>query len=954
MRLCNFVLFFVLFIPIGTCGQYTIMGQDRPDIQWRQIKTDRFRIVYDKNFEVEAQRAAALLDYTLTLTGNTLNQPHKRVNILIHNRTAVPNGFVTLAPARMEWYSTPPQDMYGQDWFEQLAIHEGRHWAQINRLQVGKVRLFRYVFGEIGWSVGVAQAHPWFLEGDAVVTETALSNSGRGRLPSFEMGFRTIQLTFHRPYPFRKSVFGAYDDYVPNRYELGYLMVAYNRLKYGPGLWENVLEEIGQNPFPAPFNIGLKRQTGLNREKLYRETFRALDSMWTEKAKGLKYTPYTVSLPLSMTSYTAYRSPQQYEGKIVAIKTGLAHAPQIILFDPSINRENILVRTGIISSDRITIGNGVIYYDEYQSHVRWGYEVYSIIKAYHIKSKRLITLTHKSRYFAPAPSPSGNQLVVVENDTRGQNYLTLLDATNGNVLKRYPTPGNAAVQFPSWASDEKTIVCTLADTSGKSLIVLNVVDGTWQILLTDKNHDISNPVFAQQHIIFKGTYSGIDNIFAIDTASQKVYQLTSARFGAFDPCIDTSAKKLFYCNYDFRGYEIVNVPLTKLAWIPLEAVKNVSLNLADALQQQEPVKFDRSNISYRQYESKPYHRWQQAVNIHSWLPFYLYAPKNSLKSPRIFPGYQIMSQNLLSTLVITGGQGYHNKNLYNRLEINYLTHFPVFQAGIQQGDTVQRIHVQDNDNNIDLRKKEFKFYSGISLPLNLSSGSGIFTVMPSFTYEHTNAYYRAGNLINQGQNTLYVTFNMTGYRRLAPRDFVPRLGLIWDAIMTHPLTGQSYFATQFTTRASLFLPGFMDHHAFNFILAYEDQTNKPYLNSTRLDPPRGYIATWDSIKPFLKSVQQYSVDYYLPVSYSSFTVLRILYFKLFAGSIYLSSAGTFEYQHRLRTYQRNYYASLGYQLFTDFHMFFFPVTFRIGYNYSLLLAKNKIMIEPYLRVNYTF
>jgi len=100
------------------------------------------------------------------------------LKILIHNHTAVPNGFVTLAPARMEWYSTPPQDMYGQDWFEQLAIHEGRHWAQINRLQVGKVRLFRYVFGEIGWSVGVAQAHPWFLEGDAVVTETALPRVG--------------------------------------------------------------------------------------------------------------------------------------------------------------------------------------------------------------------------------------------------------------------------------------------------------------------------------------------------------------------------------------------------------------------------------------------------------------------------------------------------------------------------------------------------------------------------------------------------------------------------------------------------------------------------------------------------------------------------------------------------------------------------------------------------------
>lgn len=953
MRLCIFWLFFVLCVPLDVWGQYTIMGQDRPDIEWRQIKTDKFRIVYDKNFEDEAQRAAALLDYTLTLTGNTLNQPHRRLKILIHNHTAVPNGFVTLAPARMEWYSTPPQDMYGQDWFEQLAIHEGRHWAQINRLQVGKVRLFRYVFGEIGWSVGVAQAHPWFLEGDAVVTETALSASGRGRLPSFEMGFRAIQLTYHRPYPFRKSVFGAYDVYVPNHYELGYLMVAYNRLKYGPELWENVLEEIGQNPFPAPFNIGLKRQTGLNREKLYKETFRALDSMWTEKEKGLKYNYFSVTIPLHPNSYTAYRSPQRYGDKIVAIKNGLDDAPQIILFDPSVNRENILVRTGIVPSDRITLRNGIIYYDEFQSHVRWGNEVYSIIKAYHINSGRLVVLTQKSRYFAPAPSPSGQRLVVVENDTRGQNYLTLLDASNGKVLQRYPTPGNAAVQLPSWAPDENNIVCTMADTAGKSLIVLNTAEGTWRTILTVKNHDLSYPVFARQYIVFRATYSGIDNIYALDTANNKVYQLTSARFGAFDPCVDTSANKLFYCNYDVRGYEVVNVPLNRLTWLPLEEVKNVSLNLADALQQQEPVKFDRSSISYKQYESRPYRRWQHAINIHSWIPFYIYVPKNSLQSPRLFPGYQVLSQNLLSTLVITGGQGYYNKNLYNQLEINYLTHFPVLQAGIQQGDTVQRIHLQNNDN-INLREKEFKFYSGISLPLNFSSGSGIFTVMPSFTYEHTNAYYRAYNLIKQGQNTLYVTFNMTGYRRLAPRDFVPRIGLIWDAVLTHPLTGQSYFATQFTTRASIFLPGLMNHHAFNFILAYENQTNKPNLYSTRLDPPRGYVAIWDSLKPYLKSVQQYSVDYYLPVSYHGFTALRVIYFKLFAGSVFFSTAITREYQSQRQIYQTNYYSAAGYQLFTDFHLFFFPVTFRLGYNYSLQLGKDKVMIEPYLRINYSF
>ncbi|MGC8802241.1 MAG: hypothetical protein ACP5PS_00485, partial [Bacteroidales bacterium] len=475
-------------------------------------------------------------------------------------------------------------------------------------------------------------------------------------------------------------------------------------------------------------------------------------------------------------------------------------------------------------------------------------------------------------------------------------------------------------------------------------------NGTWQIPVTVKKYDISYPVFAQQHIIFRATYSGIDNIYELDTASLKIYQLTSAQFGAFDPCVDTITQKLFYCNYDYRGYEIVSASLTKMAWTPLEEVKDVSLNMADALQMQEPEKFDRKNIRYQPYESTPYRRWQHLINIHSWLPFYLYTPKNSLQSSRIFPGYSIMSQNLLSTVIVTAGQGYYKKNIYNQLEINYLTHFPVLKVGIQQGDTIQRINIP----NPITQKKELKFYAGINLPLNFSSGSRIFTLTPGTTYEYTNAMYSTTNAMKQGQNMLYFTLSTIAYQRMAPKDFVPRLGLLWDIIVTQPITGNSFFANQLSTQAKFYIPGLMEHHAFNFTFGYENQSYKPYRYNTRLDPPRGYVAIWDSLKPYLKSVEQYSVDYYLPLSYGSFTVLKVFYFKLLAGSLFLSTAATDEYQPNSREFWRQYYTSLGYQVFTDFHLFFFPFTFRLGYNYSLLIGRNRMAVEPYFRVNYSF
>ncbi|MCX7987689.1 MAG: hypothetical protein N2662_12200 [Bacteroidales bacterium] len=951
MKVKNLTFLLLFFIPVPLSAQYTLMGQDPPTIEWRQIKTEKFQLIFDKAFEEQAQRTASILDYTLTLTGNTLNQPHRKIKILIHNHNAISNGFVTLAPARMEWYTAPPQDIYAQDWMEQLAIHEGRHWAQINRIQRRNVRFLRYLFGDVGWAIGIAQAHPWFLEGDAVVTETALSSTGRGRLPSFEMGFRTIQLTYHQPYPFRKSVFGAYDTYVPNRYELGYLMVAYNRIKYGPELWENVLEEIAYNPFIAPFNISLKKQTGLNREKLYRQTFQELDSMWTASAQELKYTPYSVIQPLSSESYTAYRSPQTIRGKIVALKTGLDYAPQIVLIDPTKGREQILVRTGILPSERITTANDIIYYDEYQPDARWGNRVYSVVKSYNLQTQENKILTQKTRYFAPAPSPSGNSIVVVENDIYGQNYLTLINPKDGRTISRISSPANAALQFPSWSADEKKIVCTLVDTSGKNLVWLDLSDKSWKILLNSKKHDFSNPIFAQHYILFRATYSGIDNIFAFDTTTSKVYQLTSAQFGAFDPCFDSSSYKLLYCNYDIRGYELVNAKFDELAFISLDQVKDISLNLAEKIQDHEPVKFDRNNINYSTFNSRPYRKWQNAINIHSWIPFYTYTPKNTLQSPKIFPGYNIMSQNLLGTLTINAGQGYYNRNLYNQLEINYYGIFPVFQIGIQQGDTIRQINVQ----NLNYKEKELKIYSGISIPLNYSTGQGLFSVIPSATYEYENTYYRTSeSTIKRGINKLYLSGKFVGYRRMAPKDFIPQLGMVFDFVLTQPVTGQNDFATQITTRSSIYLPGFSNHHAFNFIIAYENQSKKTYLYNTRLDPPRGYIATWDSIKPYLKGTQQFSADYYLPLSYSSYSLFKIIYVKLLAGSVFGSTAITDEYQPQRQNYKQQFYSSVGYQIFTDFNLFFFPITFRFGYNYSLQIGKNKAVVEPYLRVNYSF
>ena len=65
----------------------------------------------------------------------------------------------------------------------------------------------------------------WFWEGDAVITETLLSSSGRGRLPSFERGLRTLILSGGE-YDYVTAMLGSYAEFVPDYY-VNWLLLLY-------------------------------------------------------------------------------------------------------------------------------------------------------------------------------------------------------------------------------------------------------------------------------------------------------------------------------------------------------------------------------------------------------------------------------------------------------------------------------------------------------------------------------------------------------------------------------------------------------------------------------------------------------------------------------------------------------------------------------------------------------
>jgi len=95
----------------------------------------------------------------------------------------------------------------------------------MQKLKQGTTNVLYYMFGDqaIGAIMGIFLPF-WFIEGDAVYSETIFSKSGRGRSPDFTMDLKA-QVLDKKIYPYDKALYGSFRDYVPDHYTLGYELV---------------------------------------------------------------------------------------------------------------------------------------------------------------------------------------------------------------------------------------------------------------------------------------------------------------------------------------------------------------------------------------------------------------------------------------------------------------------------------------------------------------------------------------------------------------------------------------------------------------------------------------------------------------------------------------------------------------------------------------------------------
>lgn len=850
MRRSRYLLLSILCLLTWLSAQAQFMdyGSDPARFKWNIARLPHYNLIYPQGTDSMAYRYALYLENAYHPIQKTMGKPMKaKFPVILHPGSMSSNGMVSWAPRRMELITTPSSDLSAQEWAKHLVLHESRHVIQTGKVMHGIFKPLYYLIGEQAAGVASFFLPTWFLEGDAVSTETAMSNGGRGRLPEFNMNYRAQMLGGNKTYSFDKWLLGSYKDYTGTYYALGYDMTSYARQQYGADIWDKTTSRYVKNLF---FGGSFKHYTGSSFKKLYEDAFVHLRKEWAELDAGKLPPAYHLPTP---KTYTDYRYPQPLNDSVViALQSGLKDLNSLMAITHG--RAKRLTYIGSINS-RLSLRNGRVYWTEITPGLRWKHENYSALKCYDIAKDRVTTVAAHQRYLAPDVDKEGKVAAVSRSTVAGENQLVLLRLEDGKELAQFEVPGNAFIKELTFGDAGAVIVVAVGDT-GVSLLQLQTATGAWKELLSTTSINISSPSWKEGKLYFESGANGTNNLYCLDPSDGQVNRLTSSRFGAFDPAFSPADGRLYFADYQAKGYRIASLRADSLWTEKADLGNPAPMPFADVLAAQEGYNIDSARLDSVDFRPERYRKGVHTFKLHSWAPFYydvnqaMNANTDDL-STLVKPGAMILSQNTLNTAILQAGWFYEKGYHHGKVAFNYQGWFPVIDLSLDYGGKAIDMTWTESDQGTtqvgrtyyadrQLLEAEAQVY----LPFNLTKNDRIRGIQPSLTYYITNNKYQQITS-RKYRNFQYILpeVRFYDYRRLAQRDILPRTGYqLRLQYLTSPFNTENY-GSLYATRLTTYWPGLLRNQGLMLRFGYQYQTldgKSLYLPKRLLDETRGY------------------------------------------------------------------------------------------------------------------
>jgi hypothetical protein len=908
--------YFLFFIGLLFCSHLIaqIFGGNPAKQKWLQYNTDSIRVIFPHGMETAAQRIIVNASKIRQNDNSSLGAQQRKINVVLQNGRTESNAYVGLAPWRSEFYTIPPQDpfiMGAVNWIDNLTIHEFRHVQQYSNFNKGFSKFASTILGEEGQALANSAAIPdWFFEGDAVYNETKFSPQGRGKLALFMSSYKSLYLS-EKHYNYMLMRNGSFRKYIPNHYDLGYLLVAYGRVKYGDAIWSKICADAASfKPLIYPFQNALKKYTAINFQQFVADAMHFYEADWASDT-AIKADWITRTYPNDVVDYKYPYA--EGDGSVIVLRKSLKKIPAFYQIDKD-GKEQKLADRSISFDDYYSYKNGRIIYASYQPDNRWGNREYNAIKLLDIRTGLEKTVLSHTKYFSPDISKDGTQIVAIELDPTKGSSLVELDR-NGSLTNSFQK-GGWVFASPKFSANNQSIYLTARNHLGEMSLLKKSIqhNDSLSTILPFSNRLIGYLTVQGDTLIYTLSNKGRDEIWATVLSNEKPenFRLASFPTGLYQGLINADGK-LISATFTADGYRLAFYnPL----WDQKEKGELLyNLSTKTLYSSKEPGSiFDQREE--RGLVAKKYPFTKGLIRVHSWRPMYT-DPEYS---------FTVYSDNVLNTFhselsyTYNQNEGSHKAGVSGNYGGTYLQ--PLFGAeqiwsrsGYYHNDTL----LQWNETNM---------YLGLQLPLNLTGGKMYRLLNISSTYHFNQLKWTGlGKTVFEDQqfNSIQNRVDYIGQVQQSKQQVLPHWGQRFTA--QYKTAVGNYSANQLLLSGSIYIPGFSNNHGIALSAAYSQRdTLQQYLFSNNFPFSRGFTAV------DFPRMWKLGVNYHLPIAYPEWGVGNLVYFsRLRLNLFYDYSIGK-----SLRTGNQYAFNSTGGELYFD-TKWWNQQTVSFGVRYSHLL-----------------
>lgn len=872
----------LLFSFNNSNAQFYVGGSEPASTKWSQIETDNYRIVYRQGLDSLARVYASMLENTASVVGNSIgyspNQSYKRkMPVILRSSTVLPNGLVTWAPRRMELQTIG--DAYRPEafpWEQSLVIHESRHSSQMQFAGAWPFRWGKIVSGEL-LAGALAAIYPGstFMEGDAVVAETALSRSGRGRVADFLEYYRSsFAYGQHRDY--FQWRYGSQRYYTPDNYRVGYITVAgsrtlFDRVDFSNRFYERIAEKNGIAI--GNFRNTVKEVSGKKFSTAFQEICDSLQRSWEEN--DAQRGPFIKSRQNSglLPRFAEYSELEKAGDKFYASRKGLTISKELVSIDKDGQINVIAKMSSNASKARYSELSGNLYWSETRVHPRWENVSYSDIH-YRNQMGKTIRLTNGQRYFNPAPSPAEELLAVVEYCLDGSNNVAIINSADGECVRKYPSPQGLRPIETVWVGDEVYMSAISDEGFG-----IWKADGS-ECLLQPQPVRIQQLWEHEGSILFTCDRTTVNELYRLDMESGDLHQLSSTRLGAKD--FQFSGDSLYYTVLLPEGRMIFSSAKEDLIDKSVDFAELPEYPMAKELSSGEKSQIDFSK-EVAVSDVRNYSKLAHLFSVHSWLPVYFdYDVINNLSMSELTSalglGATLFFQNELGDTY--GTLGYSATDRLSswrnsaQLKLTHTSLFPVFELDMsvnKRNAIYYQLKKEENSTDLKLSSgysNQPLLYAKMSayVPLNFSSSGLLKGVIPN-----VSAIFSNDAIFTESSGRYIPKLNMSvrSYimQNIPSSRIYPRLGIGGEIGFSGRPGNANSFCSNIYGYAYGYLPGFWQTHGIKASLIHERKIGdaplcEPYANTV----PRGFNTAYASILSGLGYKTKLSIDYAMPIA----------------------------------------------------------------------------------------